>query len=60
MNICTDLTIYFEKVPDDIAPKDGKIYYWFNKRNYQIIEESALEKALKKYEDSNILLLDKR
>ena len=52
-----DLTIYFEKVSDDMAPKNGKIYYWFNKRNYQIIEESVLEEAFKKYENSNKLLL---
>jgi len=55
-----DFTIYFEKVSDDMAPKDGKIYYWLNKRNYQIIEESVLEKAFKIYENSNeLLLLDK-
>lgn len=51
-----DLTIYFEKVSDDMAPKDGKIYYWLNKRNYQIIEESVLKEAFKIYEDSNKLL----
>ena len=54
-----DFTIYFEKVSDDMAPKDGKTYYWLSKKNYQIIEESILEKAFKVYEDSNELLLDK-
>ena len=57
MSICTNLTIYFEKIPEEDAPKDGKTYYWFNKRNHQIIEESILEEAFKKYEDSNKLLL---
>lgn len=47
----------FEKVLDDMAPKDGKIYYWFNKRNRQIIEESVLKKTFKIYEDSNKLFL---
>lgn len=52
-----DLTIYFEKVSDDMALKDGKIYYWFNKRNYQIISKEILERAIKEYEASHKLLL---
>lgn len=44
--VSVDLIIYFEKVSDDMAPKDGKTYYWFNKRNYQIIEESVLKRLI--------------
>jgi hypothetical protein len=51
------MKIYFEKVSnDDMIPKDGKTYYWLNKRNYQIIEESVLEKALKMYEANKKIL----
>lgn len=41
----------FEPVED----KPG--YYWFNKRNYQIISEEVLKRALKEYEDSHKLFL---
>ncbi len=41
----------FEPVED----KPG--YYWFNKRNFQIISEEALERAIKEYENRNKLLL---
>ena len=37
--------------------EDKPGYYWFNKRNYQIISEEVLKKAIKEYENSNILLL---
>jgi len=46
-----ELTILFEPVED----KPG--YYWVNKRNYQIISEEVLKKALKEYENRNKLLL---
>ena len=45
------ITILFESVKD----KPG--YYWFNKRNYQIISEEVLKKAIKEYENSDILFL---
>ena len=32
-------------------------YYWFSKRNYQIISEEVLERVIKEYEASHILLL---
>lgn len=51
------IPIYFEKVLPEESPKDGKIYYWLNKRNYQIIEENCLKKALKIYENRNKLFL---
>ncbi len=41
----------FEPVED----KSG--YYWFNKRNYQIISEEVLKKAIKEYENCNKLFL---
>lgn len=41
----------FELVED----KPG--YYWFNKRNCQIISEEVLKKAIKEYENSNKLFL---
>ena len=41
----------FEPVED----KPG--YYWFNKRNFQIISEEVLERAIKEYEASHKLLL---
>lgn len=41
------LTCIYERVPDDMAPKDGKIYYWVNKRNYRIIEEGILKNKIK-------------
>ena len=44
-------TILFEPVED----KPG--YYWFNKRNYQIVSEEVLERAIKEYETSHKLLL---
>ncbi len=44
-------TFIFEPVED----KPG--YYWFNKRNYQIISEEVLKKAIKEYEASHKLLL---
>ena len=53
-----DCTFYFEKVPQEVAPKDGKVYYYLNKRNYQIIEESVLRKAFdNEYKDSNFIFL---
>ena len=45
------IKILFEPVED----KPG--YYWYNKRNYQIISEEILERAIKEYENSNILFL---
>lgn len=42
------LTYTFEKVSDNMAPKDGKIYYWLNKRNYQIVSEEKLKELLNK------------
>lgn len=41
----------FEPVED----KPG--YYWFDKRNFQIISEEVLKKAIKEYENSDILFL---
>jgi hypothetical protein len=49
-----ELTILFKPVED----KPG--YYWFNKRNYQIISEEVLKKAIKDYENSNILFLSNK
>ena len=49
--VLIELTILFEPVED----KPG--YYWFNKRNYQIISEEVLERAIKEYEVSHKLLL---
>lgn len=46
MNIAT-IKILFEPVED----KPG--YYWLNKRNYQIIPEEVLKKAIKEYIDKN-------
>lgn len=37
----------FEPVED----KPG--YYWFNKRNYEIISEEVLKKAIDEYNDKN-------
>ena len=37
--------------------EDKPGYYWFNKRNYQIISEEVLERAIKEYEASHKLLL---
>lgn len=50
MNIVNN-TISFEPIED----KPG--YYWFNKRNYQIISEEVLKKAIEEYENRNKLLL---
>lgn len=47
----TKITFTFEPVED----KPG--YYWFNKRRCEIISEEVLKKAIKEYENSNILLL---
>ena len=41
------IKILFESVED----KPG--YYWLNKRNYQIIPEEVLKKAIKEYIDKN-------
>ena len=46
-----EITFSFEPVED----KPG--YYWFNKRNFQIISKEVLERALKEYEASHKLLL---
>ena len=45
------MTYLFEPVEN----KPG--YYWFNKRNYQIISEEILKKAIKEYENRNKLFL---
>ena len=45
------LTILFEPVED----KPG--YYWLNKRNYRIVSEEVLKKAIEEYENRNKLLL---
>ncbi len=37
--------------------KDKPGYYWFDKRNYQIISEEVLERVIKEYEASHKLLL---
>ena len=50
MNAAT-IKILFEPV------EDNPEYYWFNKRNYQIISEEVLKKAIEKYENRNKLLL---
>ena len=49
----TKITFTFEPVED----KPG--YYWFNKRNYQIISKEVLKKAIDEYENRN-KLLDKK
>lgn len=36
--------------------EDKPGYYWFNKRNYQIVSEEVLKKAIKEYETSHKLL----
>lgn len=46
-----EITFTFEPVED----KPG--YYWFSKRNYQIISKEVLERAIKEYEASHKLLL---
>ena len=45
------IKIPFEPVED----KPG--HYWFNRRNYQIISEEVLKKAIDEYENSDILFL---
>lgn len=45
------VTILFEPVED----KPG--YYWFDKRNYQIISKEVLERVIKEYEVSHKLFL---
>lgn len=37
--------------------EDKPGYYWFNKRNYQIVSEEVLKKAIEEYENSDILFL---
>lgn len=37
--------------------EDKPEYYWFNKRNYQIISKEVLERAIKEYEASHKLFL---
>ena len=37
--------------------EDKPGYYWFNKRDYQIISEEVLKKVIKEYEASHKLLL---
>lgn len=46
-----EITFTFEPVED----KPG--YYWFNRRNFQIISEEVLERVIKEYETSYKLLL---
>ena len=33
--------------------EDKPGYYWFNKRNYKIISEEVLKKAINEYNDKN-------
>ena len=46
-----EITFTFEPVEE----KPG--YYWLNKRNYQIVSEEVLKKAIEEYENSDILFL---
>lgn len=46
-----EIIFTFEPVED----KPG--HYWFNRRNYQIISEEVLKKAIEEYENSDILFL---
>ena len=45
------IKIPFEPVED----KPG--YYWLNKRNYRIVSEEVLKKAIEEYENRNVLFL---
>lgn len=49
---------YFQRVPQEKAPKDDKVYYYLDKDNHQIIEESVLKKAFDNvYKNSNFIFL---
>lgn len=43
----------YEKVSEDMAPKDGETYYYINRQNHTIIKESTLKEAFKKWKDNN-------